>query len=77
MRLDKFLADAGFGVTRITEPFGDRYFSANLYFLHGRDRDLLVDADMGIVPLRPVLPLSGPGACDAYPCRSCRRAARI
>ena len=52
------LSDAGFGVTRITEPFVDPYFSANLYFLRGRDRDLLVDAGMGLVPLRPVLPLT-------------------
>ena len=52
------LSDAGYGVTRITEPYVDPYYSANLYFLRGRDRDLLVDAGMGIMPLRPVLPLS-------------------
>ncbi|MGB6116653.1 MAG: MBL fold metallo-hydrolase [Mesorhizobium sp.] len=46
------------GVVRITEPFVDPYFSANLYFVRGRDRDLLVDAGMGIVPLLPVLPLT-------------------
>jgi glyoxylase-like metal-dependent hydrolase (beta-lactamase superfamily II) len=46
------------GVTRITEPFVDAYFSANLYFVQGRDRDLLVDAGMGIVPLRPILPIT-------------------
>jgi glyoxylase-like metal-dependent hydrolase (beta-lactamase superfamily II) len=46
------------GVTRIAEPFVDPYYSANLYFVKGRDRDLLVDAGMGIVPLRPVLPLT-------------------
>lgn len=46
------------GVLRITEPFVDPYYSANLYFVRGRDRDLLVDAGMGIVPLKPVLPLA-------------------
>ena len=52
------VSDAGHGVTRITEPFVDPYYSANLYFVRGRDRDLLVDAGMGILPLRPVLPLT-------------------
>lgn len=46
------------GVLRITEPFVDPYYSANLYFVRGRDRDLLVDAGMGIMPLKPVLPLT-------------------
>lgn len=53
------LSDAGHGVTRITEPFVDPYYSANLYFVRGRERDLLVDAGMGIMPLKPVLPLTG------------------
>lgn len=52
------VSDAGFGIVRITEPFVDPHYSANLYFLRGRDRDLLVDAGMGIHPLRPVLPLT-------------------
>lgn len=52
------LSDAGHGVTRITEPYVDPYYSANLYFVRGRDRDLLVDAGMGILPLTPVLPLT-------------------
>jgi len=51
-------ADVAPGVIRITEPFVDAYYSANLYFVQGRDRDLLVDAGMGILPLRPVLPLT-------------------
>jgi glyoxylase-like metal-dependent hydrolase (beta-lactamase superfamily II) len=50
--------DVAAGVTRITEPFVDPYYSANLYFARGRDRDLLVDAGMGILPLRPVLQLT-------------------
>ncbi|SMH53556.1 MBL fold metallo-hydrolase [Mesorhizobium australicum] len=52
------LSDAGHGVTRLTEPYVDPYYSANLYFVRGRDRDLLVDAGMGILPLKPVLPLT-------------------
>ena len=44
------------GVTRIGEPFVNPYYSANLYFVRGRDRDLLVDAGMGILPLRPAVP---------------------
>ena len=52
------LSEQGGGVLRITEPFVDPYYSANLYFVRGRDRDLLVDAGMGIVPLRPILPLT-------------------
>ncbi len=51
------VSEAGHGVIRITEPYVDPYFSANLYFMRGRDRDMLVDAGMGILPLRPVLPL--------------------
>ena len=45
-------------MTRVTEPFVDPYYSANLYFVRGRDRDLLVDAGMGLMPLKPVLPLT-------------------
>lgn len=52
------LSDTGHGVTRIAEPHVDPYYSANLYFVRGRDRDLLVDAGMGILPLKPVLPLT-------------------
>ena len=45
-------------VTRISEPFVNPYYSANLYFVHGRDCDLLVDTGMGILPLKPVLPIA-------------------
>lgn len=44
------------GVLRISEPFVDPWFSANMYLVPGRDRDLLVDTGMGILPLRPILP---------------------
>ena len=44
------------GVIRIEEPFVHPYLSANMYFVRGRDADLLVDTGMGLVPLAPVLP---------------------
>ncbi len=42
-------------LTRFTEPAVHDYFRANVFFLRGRDRDLLVDSGMGIVPLAPHL----------------------
>jgi len=45
------------GLTRIGEPLVNAYYSANLYLLRGRDCDLLVDTGMGILPLKPVLPV--------------------
>lgn len=45
------------GVLRIEEPFVHPYLSANIYFVRGRDADLLVDTGMGLAPLAPVLPL--------------------
>lgn len=46
------------GVTRITEPFVHPYFSANFYHVAGRDRDLVFDTGMGILPLTGQLPLT-------------------
>lgn len=46
------------GLARITEPAVHDYFRANIYLLRGRDRDLVVDAGMGLVPLRPMLALA-------------------
>jgi glyoxylase-like metal-dependent hydrolase (beta-lactamase superfamily II) len=46
------------GVVRFTEPFVHEYLRANIYFLPGRDVDLLVDTGMGLVSLAPVLPLT-------------------
>lgn len=43
------------GLWLLTEPHVDPLDRANLFFLKGRDRDLLVDGGMGIVPLRPAL----------------------
>ncbi len=43
------------GVVRITEPHVDPFLRANLYLVRGLDRDLLVDAGLGIASLRTEL----------------------
>lgn len=48
------------GIVRFTEPFLHEYLRANIYFVPGRDLDLLVDTGMGLAKLAPVLP-STPG----------------
>jgi glyoxylase-like metal-dependent hydrolase (beta-lactamase superfamily II) len=40
------------GVVRIVEPHVDPFLRANLYLVRGRDRDLLVDAGLGLASLR-------------------------
>ncbi|HTV70145.1 MAG TPA: MBL fold metallo-hydrolase [Rhizobiaceae bacterium] len=50
--------DLGGGITLITEPHVDAYFSANMFHVRGRDADLIVDTGMGLVPLKPVLDLA-------------------
>lgn len=39
------------GVRRIVEPHVDPFLRANLYLVRGRDRDLMVDAGLGLRPL--------------------------
>ncbi|WP_338021469.1 MBL fold metallo-hydrolase [Aquibium microcysteis] len=46
------------GLTLVTEPFVHEYFSANVFVLQGRDRDLVIDTGMGLRPLRENLPLT-------------------
>ncbi|MBL8581862.1 MAG: MBL fold metallo-hydrolase, partial [Rhizobiaceae bacterium] len=46
------------GLFTLTEPHLNAVFRANLYFMQGRDRDLLVDAGMGLAPLTPALPIT-------------------
>lgn len=46
------------GLALVTEPAVHDYFRANVFALRGRDRDLVVDTGMGIVPLRPALALT-------------------
>lgn len=48
----------GEDLTALTEPAVHDFFRANLFLLRGRDFDLLVDTGMGLVPLRPYLPLT-------------------
>ncbi len=48
--------DMGHGVTRIWEPHVHPLEQANFWHIRGRDRDLLVDSGMGIVPLRDSFP---------------------
>ena len=40
-------------VTRLTEPHVHELMRANMFLVEGRERDLLVDAGMGVAPLRP------------------------
>jgi glyoxylase-like metal-dependent hydrolase (beta-lactamase superfamily II) len=48
--------DIGGGITLITEPHVDVLERANIWHVRGRDRDLLIDSGMGVVPLRPSFP---------------------
>lgn len=45
------------GVTLISEPWIKPFYRCNLWHVRGRDRDLLVDSGMGVVPLREWVPL--------------------
>ena len=47
----------GQAITRIWEPHVHPYFRSNIFHVRGRDVDLVIDAGMGLVPLRPVLDL--------------------
>src|SRR5690242_20659514 len=57
------VAERWYQVTRITddlavitEPHVHPLLRANIWHLRGRDRDLVVDAGLGVAPLRPALP---------------------
>ncbi|MDG4789658.1 MBL fold metallo-hydrolase [Micromonospora sp. WMMD1102] len=43
-------------VVRISEPHVDELLSANLWWLRGTDRDVVVDAGLGVVALREAIP---------------------
>ncbi|AGB44413.1 Zn-dependent hydrolase, glyoxylase [Mesorhizobium australicum WSM2073] len=49
----------GRDITRIWEPYVHAYFRSNIFHVRGRDIDLVIDAGMGLVPLRPMLNLPG------------------
>jgi glyoxylase-like metal-dependent hydrolase (beta-lactamase superfamily II) len=42
-------------ITRLWEPHVDLLLRANLFYVQGRDADLLVDSGCGVAPLRPAL----------------------
>jgi len=49
-------AEAGRGVIRISEPHVNDLVSANFWWLRGTDRDIVVDAGLGVVALREAIP---------------------
>jgi len=56
------VADLGGGLFRIHEPQVHRFFRANIFLLHGRDADLLIDFGMGLRPLAPLVAELASGA---------------
>src|SRR5215468_8193659 len=48
--------DIGEGVTRITEPHLSELVSANLWWIRGQRRDVLVDTGLGVASLRRHVP---------------------
>lgn len=46
------LRASGPGIVRITEPHVDEILRSNLWWLRGTDRDFVIDAGLGVVPLR-------------------------
>jgi glyoxylase-like metal-dependent hydrolase (beta-lactamase superfamily II) len=49
------------GITLVTEPHVHAFFRANVFHVRGRDADLVIDAGMGLAPLRPLIrQLAGP-----------------
>ena len=55
----------GDGVTWIDEPFIQEFYRCNIWHVHGRDRDMLVDSGMGVVSLRNHIPLVTEKPCAA------------
>lgn len=49
----------GPGLSRITEPHVHQFFRANLYWIEGRDLDIMLDFGMGLASLRAALPARG------------------
>lgn len=56
------VADLGGGLFRIHEPHVHKFFRANIFLLHGRDADLLIDFGMGLRPLAPLVAWLSSGA---------------
>ena len=51
------LDSKGDGVTLVSEPWIKEFYRCNIWHVRGRDRDLLIDSGMGVVPLREWVPL--------------------
>ncbi|MEV1319624.1 MBL fold metallo-hydrolase [Micromonospora arborensis] len=49
-------AEAGSDVIRISEPHVNELLSANFWWLRGNDRDIVIDAGLGVVALREAIP---------------------
>ncbi|RKR92222.1 glyoxylase-like metal-dependent hydrolase (beta-lactamase superfamily II) [Micromonospora pisi] len=49
-------AEVDSGVIRITEPHVNELLSANFWWLRGNDRDIVIDAGLGVVALRGTIP---------------------
>lgn len=47
---------AGAGIVRIVEPHVDEILRSNMWWLRGTDRDIVIDAGLGVVPLRQAVP---------------------
>ncbi|MGE5136673.1 MAG: MBL fold metallo-hydrolase [Gemmatimonadota bacterium] len=45
------------GISRLWEPYVDPLIQANVYFVRGESRDLVIDSGTGIAALRPCLPV--------------------
>ncbi|MFI6235344.1 MBL fold metallo-hydrolase [Micromonospora sp. NPDC050784] len=43
-------------VVRISEPHVNELLSANFWWLRGNDRDIVIDAGLGVVPVREAIP---------------------
>lgn len=50
------VTDVGDGITLIEEPYASDLLSANLWHVRGRDRDLVLDAGLGVAPLGTAVP---------------------
>ena len=50
------LRACGVGVVRLTEPHVDQILRSNLWWLRGTDRDAVIDAGLGVSPLRQAVP---------------------
>ncbi|SHN44433.1 MBL fold metallo-hydrolase [Cryptosporangium aurantiacum] len=56
-------AEVSSDVVRISEPHVNELLSANLWWLRGNDRDIVIDAGLGVVALREAIP----GLFERYP----------